>query len=106
MKRFLNTAAGARVKGLGVLAVGSLAFLSSGYPIAAAAEDAARSEALKVHYDIPRQPLSTALKALADAADIQLVYAADIVGDFQVEALKGDSVREARSGAGPEYLRS
>src|SRR5262245_29184680 len=77
-----------------VLAAGVLILISAHAPIAATAETSV--EGLKAHYDMPAQPLSSALKTLAVTADIQVVYAADTLGNVQAQALKGNyTAREA-----------
>lgn len=53
-------------------------------------QSAEHAEGLRAHYDIPAQALSSALKMLAQTADIQLVYAPDAVGDIQAKALRGE----------------
>src|SRR5579872_683846 len=58
-------------------------------PARSAAAEVAASTRI-VHYDIPPQPLATALRRLADLSDWQVVFTPDVVAGLQSQGVRGD----------------
>lgn len=82
----IQTGSGRRTRRMAVL--GALAGL--GFHTAALADQS------PIRFDIPAQPLSSALDALRTQSNIQILYSADLIGNRSAPALKGEfSAQEA-----------
>lgn len=68
-----------------------IAIMIGAWPFAMPAwSEPAKGVETRSHFDIAAQPLATALRRLADTADLQLVYSPDLVAGIGTPGVKGD----------------